>query len=585
MHRGPQSFEPSRRDFLHASSGAAVGLGLALLRRGALPGGLAYALASSNRALAVPPTQPSDPHPILSLSDAALGPSETIGGLPFASRWHGDWFGREYIPFHSPEDDGSGGPLGEPIVDVAIIGGGLAGLATAHLLPDAKVALFDMRERFGGNALGERWRGVPYSLGSAYFMVADSRSAENALYHELGVYETARIDAAATTPFEFGGVISQDPCAGCSAEMRARYDAFLAALATYAGKTYPDIPMLPKSADLVRALDATDFRTSARAAAGGELPPLVEASLQAYCYSSFGVGWQELSAAAGWNFVAAEEYGRIVLPGGNAGLAALLWRKIAAREGGSVQGTTPIARTDSTVLSVEAHADSVLVRWRDRDGRARVTRARHAVMCCPLHVARHLVTNLAALDQPKLEAMHQVQSVGYVVANVLLEQTALIDHYDIFTIHDKKFPTAGEDCEFDRRITDVLDGSFARSAGAEPNADVLTLYWPLPWHTARFSIVQDTDWRTYAEIGAPQIDRILGLVGASRKSVRQVRLTRWGHAMSYAVPGMYGSNAPLEIERPFQGRVHFAHQDVWALPAWETSLACARKAVEQIARG
>ena len=585
MPRNSHGQPPNRRDFLRSSGTAAVGLGLALLRRGALPSGVAYALSRGGNAFAVPPTNPLNPHPILELSDLALGPSETIGGLPFASRWHGDWFGREYIPLHSPEDGGSGGALTEPIVDVAIIGGGLSGLAAAHLLPDAKVALFDLRPRLGGNALGERWRGVPYSLGSAYFMVAGSGTAEDALYHELGVYDTARIDTPEITPFEFEGAISQDPCANCSDEMRLRYHAFRAALAIYAGKTYPDIPMLPKSERLVRELDVSDFRSSVRAAAGGELPPLVEASLQAYCYSSFGVGWQELSAAAGWNFIAAEEYGRIVLPGGNAGLAALLWRKIAQREGNAVQGTTPIARTHATVISVEAVHGSVLIRWRDAHGRARITQARDAVMCCPLHVARHLVTKLETLDEPKLQAMHRVESVAYVVANVLLEQPTKIDHYDIFTIHDKEFPRAGEDCEFDRRITDVLDGSFAPSAGAQANADVLTLYWPLPWHTARFSIVHDDDWRSYAEIGAPQIDRILSLVGSSRAAVKQIRMTRWGHAMSFAVPGFYGSNAPLDIQRPFEGHIHFAHQDVWALPAWETCLAEARRVVAAIGRG
>ena len=156
MPRNSHGQPPNRRDFLRSSGTAAVGLGLALLRRGALPSGVAYALSRGGNAFAVPPTNPLNPHPILELSDLALGPSETIGGLPFASRWHGDWFGREYIPLHSPEDGGSGGALTEPIVDVAIIGGGLSGLAAAHLLPDAKVALFDLRPRLGGNALGER---------------------------------------------------------------------------------------------------------------------------------------------------------------------------------------------------------------------------------------------------------------------------------------------------------------------------------------------------------------------------------------------------------------------------------------------
>ncbi len=578
-----------RRAFLAHAGHSAVALGLAALRTGALPGGamLASAVASSwnNRASAASMFAPTSPHsasPFLTLWDEALGASEIIGGLPFSKQWHGDWFGRSVLPFHSNESVGSGSPASEELLDVAIIGGGLSGLAVAHALEGARIGLFDLRPRLGGNAMGERWRGVPYSLGSAYFMVPDPGTAEEALYLKLGVYQHARVDPPAVTAFEFGGVLSDDPCAGCSNEERARYDAYRAALSYYANKAYPDIPITRESMTLVNELDQTDFRSAVRAAAGGVLPPLVEASLQAYCYSSFGVGWEQLSAAAGWNFVAAEEFGRLVLPGGNAGLAELLWNAIKHREGNKTQGNTAIARIGATVLSVEVIGDYTHIRWRDENGRARVTKARHAVICCPLHVARHILPQLIERDLAKSEAMHAVHTVGYIVANVLLKKASTLKYYDLFTIHDKAFPATGDDCESDRRITDVVDGTFASDAARD--ADVLTLYWPLPWHTARFTMIGDDDWRAYATLGAEQIERILSITGVAAGDVQQIRLARFGHAMCFAPPGFYSSSAPKLLQRTLCGRIHFAHQDVSALPAWETCLAHALRVVDDIAR-
>lgn len=486
-----------------------------------------------------------------------------IHGMPFRSQWHGDWFGPGTLPFHSPQ---LGDALGiDEEVDVAIIGGGLSGLATGALLaqrdPTVHVAMFDMRPRLGGNAIGESWRGIPYSLGSAYFMVPDGGTIEDKLYVELGIYDDARIDAGDGFRVEFANQIVEDLCADCSSDERTALAGYRRMVHTYANETYPDIPLDAASEALVLKLDQFTLKDHIESTIGGPLPPLAADAIQAYCYSSFGVGWEILNAAAGWNFLAAEEFGRIVLPGGNAGLAQRLWGVMKAAERRRLRGAPigvnalPMARLSARVIDVrlEPGSRAVRVTWNDRFGRTRMTRAQHAVHAGSKFLARHIMPELASYDSGKEQATHQVPTVAYIVANVLLRRPAPRDFYDIFLVHNDSFPETGPDMEFDRRITDVLAGSFTNGPAA--NADVLTLYWPLPWHTARFTAVKD---------------------------VEQVRLTRWGHAMPFMQPGFLSAGYGEVLRRSIDGRIHFVNQDNWALPAWENSFHDADSAVTEI---
>ena len=118
-----------------------------------------------------------------------------VDGIPFAEWFFGDDFDNKTIPFHFIPDYFNGGPPPEPAeeVDVAVVGGGLSGLASAYFLRHHNTVLFELRDRFGGNAMGEVWHDINYSLGGAYFITPDPGSFLEHFYHELGLHRLIRI--------------------------------------------------------------------------------------------------------------------------------------------------------------------------------------------------------------------------------------------------------------------------------------------------------------------------------------------------------------------------------------------------------
>lgn len=517
-----------------------------------------------------PPPPPVPGDPLLRL--ASLGPSESVGALPTAPTWFGDVFVPGTLPFHQCETcDGADPPVTEH-VDVAIVGGGLAGLAAAHALRERSTVLFELRTRLGGNAMGESWRTLRWSLGSAYFMAPEPGSSLDRLYRRIGVDRQVRVDDSSAT-FSWKGDVTTDLLGpNATKEEREGLARYLAALRRYSEREYPDIPFDGAPGASVAALDDLTFRDHVQSTCG-TVPPRLAYALQAYCASSFGVGSDELNAAAGWNFVAAEETGRWVLPGGNAGLARALWK--AATEPGSGHGHHHPphgvdVRVDALVGALERADGGAVLRWRAADGSVRRMHARHVVCAGPKHTLPHLIPWLSAADEAKHDAIRQVHTVPYLVGNVILSRPIPHDLYDLFVAGSTAFPMDANAFGAQPVITDMVNGSFALE-GHGPCA-ALTLYWPLPWHTARFEVVAPDAWRTWAGRAAEQLAALLPLIGRTMDDVLQVRWARWGHAMPVAPPGWYGSGAPQLLRRPLEGCIWFANQDNWLLPAVETSL-------------
>jgi len=207
-------------------------------------------------------------------------------------------------------------------------------------------------------------------------------------------------------------------------------------------------------------------------------------------------------------------------------------------------------------------------------------RARHAVLANAKSVAKYMLPELAALDPEKFEAIHQFTTCAYAVVNVLMERSSARRFYDLFLLGHGDFPMTEGSAEKALKVIDVLDGGYAAVGGGA--ATILTLYWPLPWGSARFALLGPEGWSTFAAALAPQLRSILSLLGLESSSIHQIRMSRWGHAMPVARPDAIADGLPALLRRPIAERIWFVNQDNWLLPAVETCLLEAIDVAAQI---
>ena len=569
----------NRREFLRGGL-SAFALGT-LATKGLLGSPVARSLRSCapSGALGISATTPF-------LQIPAIPDSKVVDGIPFAEWFFGDDFDNNTIPFHTIPDYFNGGSPPEPAeeIDVAVVGGGLSGLTSAYFLRHHNTVLFELRDRFGGNAMGEEWQDIKYSMGGAYFITPDPGSFLERFYHELGLHRQIRTNFP-PDPMELSGIIRDDFWSGVSPEEQKVFQRYAEVVTNVWNNAYPDIPLSddPVEAARVRELDRINFRQDLEQQMGMPMTPLLAAGVQSYFFSSFDAPMEEISAACGWNFVAAEEGGRWILPGGNSGFVYELWRRLKEREDHVPEQCRPhFLRGRSRVIDVRPRGERLQVTYYDAAQNVRSVSARFVIMAGSKHIAKYTLHDLEHWDWDKLQAMNQIQTVPYLVANVLLNSPIERDFYDCFLLGDGvHYPMNGEQLSQNPIVTDMLRGDYTREQGPR---SVLTLYWPLSWPSARFTLLLDDPWKHYADLLVPQVRRMLSLLDVPESAVQQARMTRWGHAMPIPRPGLIANGTVEMAARPIGKNVYFVNQDNWALPAVENSVLDAKAVTDTIRR-
>ncbi len=127
------------------------------------------------------PSSESDFFSMISPINRTIQDHSFFSGDDFSRPHHILWDKKSYIE--------SIGGLTKPIrkEELVIIGGGMSGLMSAYLLRDKKPVILEQASRFGGNAKGEAWKGLQYSIGAAYLIKPDQDSGPYKLLKDLGI--------------------------------------------------------------------------------------------------------------------------------------------------------------------------------------------------------------------------------------------------------------------------------------------------------------------------------------------------------------------------------------------------------------
>jgi len=494
------------------------------------------------------------------------GPIDRLSGESVAAAFSGDnnrrphsilWDLEGYFERTKPEEGLEKAPM-------VIIGGGMSGLFTAYEYRKYQPIVLEQAARFGGNAKGQQWRDVTYSIGAAYIDLPREGTPMRKFYDELGL-EQVLVGRPTSDPAEYGGKIYANFWEGeTEPKSKKKYEkmnAFFSQLCKEQERAFPFIPALTdKQFDSVKYYDRHSLHALLSQVVGGRLPPHLETALEYYCWSTYAASAKEVSASAALNFLAQESNPIRIGAGGNARIGEVLLEKLVR------ELPTRNLRTQAVVVKVKVNDDHAEVWYEDADKKLRRIQTRCVVMCCPKFVAAKF---LEGIEDERVAAIKKVTYRSYMTANLLLKRKPKALFYDLFMTGDGK--THYQDLAKWQDDINATDFVLANFADHSANHTSLTFYRAFPLDGMRASLNMPEAYETYRKKFEAQIAKqILPLLELSQNDVADLRLTLWGHALPVPKPGMYSDGTIETLRKPFKDRVVFVEQDNWVYPSTQT---------------
>ncbi|MGZ8240810.1 MAG: FAD-dependent oxidoreductase [Methylobacter sp.] len=452
--------------------------------------------------------------------------------------------------------------------ELVIIGGGMSGLMSAYLLRKKKPMILEQAGRFGGNAKGESWNGLHYSIGAAYLIKPGEDSGLFKLFKDLGIVNDWSIKSGDGGHFVLNGQLVENFWNGASepahkAKYKRLYDYFMSYLKE-GGNLFPDYPTDDiKLREYINKLDQEDFKSHLEKNIGSDLPDHAATLLEHYCFSSLGGSLTEISAAAGINFFAAEFDDVAVFPGGNSYIAEALLKHLY------MQLPANNLLAGHLVFDVQAQQEGVLISYLDPNNEAHSILAEKVIMSCPKFVAAKLIDRLSS---KKAAAISELEYRAYVVANLLINHPITETDYDIYWLGQGKadFKNVAAYAR-GRGITDVINANFS---SPDLQKTVLSFYQALPYQGGRAELYAGDSYASMkARISAQLKKEVYPFYDLKEQDIVDLRLTRWGHPLPLASVGLLQRGIVDTLREPIDNRIFFVEQDNWALPAIETVAA------------
>jgi len=404
-------------------------------------------------------------------------------------------------------------------VEVAIIGGGMAGLSAAYFLRHKDFLLLEKEDHFGGNAYQEEFAGQAYSTGAAY----DFRgSSSDQLAKEIGLHllpidmPDPTIDNGSYAPDTWRSGLSQLPY------RKAAVDSF---------KKFVDDIMKLDPRKNINELDAKPFTDITN-----KYAPEVAKWWDAYGLSNWGAVTEDTSAYIGvfdaQYLIKGEDNTRVILPGGLGCISNKLVEVMQPKYRERMLG-------GATVVAVVPDANEVRVTYYHEEKLTSVS-AKVAILCAPKFITARIVTGLPNDQQ---QAMRRMRYAPVPMINMIFDRSIYRKGYDNWCPGNS--------------FTDfiVADWTIRNQPGYHPKYEILTFYTTLR-ESQREMLLEEEDCKEFAGKCLKQFQRLLP---EFRVDPIEIQVYRRGHAMMMAVPGQYTKNRMI-ASRPLQ-RVFFGNSD------------------------
>ena len=464
------------------------------------------------------------------------------------------------------------GRFPEPVrvehTDVAVVGGGIAGLSAAWTLADAGVTelrMLELEDRAGGNARSGRNAVSAFPLGAQYLPIPNPEAkGVIRLLEQLGVVTGWQSGKPVFDPYQLASDPEERllrygrwqeglvPTTGLSDTDRHDLTAFFAAMKSFsarrdaAGRPAFAIPMTLSSRDPdLLALDKISMKQWLDRQ--GWHSPVLHAHVRYCCRDDYGTEPAEVSAWAGIHYFAgrrgsaANADGDTVLtwPEGNGYLAG----RMAARMAAHIQKSR-------TVYRVRAEDANAVVESYDEATKQSVRLiAKAAVLATPHFVTKRLVGG-------GLPIAENFDYAPWLVANVTVDRPP----------GGPGFGLAWDNVSWTSRSLGYVVATH-QGLDPTPRATVLTWYLPLsdmaPADARRELLGRPLEhWQAMVRDDLVQTNPDLADV------IRRIDIWRWGHAMIRPAPGFLWGGEREAAARP-QAPLFFAHSDLSGMSIFE----------------